>query len=239
MNELLQKVIEAHGGLDRWSACTTLKATIVAGGEFWGMKGLEQDQNPRELTVWLHEQHSMLSAFGDPDWHLNFKTKYVAVEKGDGSLVADRNNPRAAFADHVLETPWDALHLAYFDGYALRTYLTTPFLLTMDGVQVSEIEPWQEANETWRVLRAEFPEDIETHGAVQDFFFGEDLLLRRHDYPMDVAGGFYAAHLVYDYIEADGIRLPTRRRAYTRGSDRRPVIDPLMVSIDISDVHFA
>jgi hypothetical protein len=25
------------------------------------------------------------------------------------------------------------LHRAYFNGYALWTYLTTPFLLTMDG----------------------------------------------------------------------------------------------------------
>jgi hypothetical protein len=28
------------------------------------------------------------------------------------------------------------------------------------------------------------------------------------------------------------------RRAYTRGDDHRPALDPLMVSIDISDVKF-
>jgi hypothetical protein len=44
---------------------------------------------------------------------------------------------------------------------------------------------------------------------------------------------------VYDYIEADGIRLPSRRRAYTRGTDFRPRFDPLMVSIDVSDVRFS
>jgi hypothetical protein len=75
--------------------------------------------------------------------------------------------------------------------------------------------------------------------ALQDFFFGEDLLLRRHDYDVDVAGGFAGAQLVYDYIEADGIRLPSRRRAYIRGTDSRPRLDPLMVSIDISDVRFS
>jgi len=67
----------------------------------------------------------------------------------------------------------------------------------------------------------------------------DDLLLRRHDYNVDVAGGFAGAQLVYDYIEADGIRLPSRRRAYTRGTDSRPRLDPLMVSIDISDVRFS
>jgi hypothetical protein len=70
------------------------------------------------------------------------------------------------------------------------------------------------------------------------FFFCEDLLLRRHDYSV-TAGGFRAAQLTSDYAEANGIRLPTKRRAYTRGPDRRPILEMLMVSIDISDVSFA
>jgi hypothetical protein len=76
------------------------------------------------------------------------------------------------------------------------------------------------------------------HCLVQDFFFGEDLLLRRHDYSVNVAGGFRAAQLTSDYVEANGIRLPTKRRAYARGPDRRPILEMLMVSIDISDVSF-
>ena len=70
--------------------------------------------------------------------------------------------------------------------------------------------------ETWRVLRAYFPGSIETHCGIQDFFFGEDLMLRRHDYSVNVAGGFAAAQLTSDYVVANGIHLPTRRRAYTR-----------------------
>jgi hypothetical protein len=89
------------------------------------------------------------------------------------------------------------------------------------------------------VLRARFPESIATHSVLQDFFFGDDLLLRRHDYNVDAAGGFAAAQLASDYVEADGIRLPSRRRAYIRGADFRPRLDPLMVSIDISDVQFS
>jgi len=103
---------------------------------------------------------------------------------------------------------------------------------------VEETEPWGEGNETWRVLRAHFPGSIETHSLVQDFFFDHDFRLRRHDYNVNIAGGFNAAQLTSDYIVADGIHLPTKRRAYTRGPDRRPITDMLMVSIDISDVVF-
>jgi hypothetical protein len=73
---------------------------------------------------------------------------------------------------------------------------------------------------------------------IQDFFFDEDLMLRRHDYGVNIAGGFGAAQLTSDYVVANGIRLPTKRRAYTRGPDRRPILEMLMVSIDISVVRF-
>jgi hypothetical protein len=137
-----------------------------------------------------------------------------------------------------MSTPWDALHRAYFNGEALWTYLTTPFLLAMEGVAVEETEPWSEGAETWRVLRAHFPGSIETHSLVQDFFFDEELKLRRHDYNVNIAGGFGASQLTFDYAVADGIQLPTKRRAYTRGAARRPITDMLMVSIDISNVGF-
>jgi hypothetical protein len=146
--------------------------------------------------------------------------------------------PRDSFAGHQMHRHWDPLHRAYFNGEAVWTYLTTPFLLVMDGVRIEETEPWREGAETWRVLRAYFPGWMETHCMVQDFFFGEDMMLRRHDYSVNVAGGFPAAQLTSDYIEADGIRLPSTRRAYMRGPDRRPITDMLMVSIDFSEVAF-
>jgi hypothetical protein len=108
----------------------------------------------------------------------------------------------------------------------------------MNGVRVAETEPWQEGAETWHVLRAYFPGSIETHCGIQDFFFDEDLMLRRHDYSVNIAGGFPAAQLTSDYVIANGICLPTKRRAYTRGGDRRPVLEMLMVAIDISEVCF-
>jgi hypothetical protein len=138
-----------------------------------------------------------------------------------------------------MHTPWDPLHLAYFNGEALWTYLATPFVFAMDGFRIEETAPWREGKETWRVLRVYFPGSIGAHCEVQDFFFDEKLELRRHDYSVNVAGGFAAAQLMLEYTEANGMRLPSKRRAYTRGPDRRPILDMLMVSIDIGDVAFS
>ena len=56
MNELLSEVLEAHGGLERWRKFTTMSATIVTGGELWGLKGLVQDAEPRRMTIDLHRE---------------------------------------------------------------------------------------------------------------------------------------------------------------------------------------
>jgi hypothetical protein len=238
MNELLAAILDKHGGVDPWRGYERVDATIVSGGGFFSLKGLVQDSSPRRMTVWLHEERSSVSPYGAPDQRTMFTPDRIAIEKLDGALVAERLAPKDSFAGHQMNTPWDALHRAYFNGEALWTYLTTPFLLAMKGVHVEETEPWSEGPETWRVLRAYFPGAIETHSLVQDFFFGEDLTLRRHDYSVNIAGGFAAAQLTSHYIEAGGIRLPAQRRAYTRGPDRRPILDMLMVSIDITDVNF-
>jgi hypothetical protein len=240
MNELLTKVLDAHGGLERWRSYNKVEAAIVSGGGFFALKGVLQDANPRRMAVWLHEERSSVTPYGAPDQRTMFTPDRITIEKVDGTLVAERLAPRDSFAGHQMHTPWDPLHLAYFNGEALWTYLATPFAFAMDdGFRVEETAPWQQGKETWRVLRVYFPGSIGTHCQVQDFFFDERFELRRHDYSVNIAGGFPAAQLMLEYTEANGMRLPSKRRAYTRGPDRRPILDMLMVSIDISDVAFS
>jgi hypothetical protein len=239
VNQLLAEIIDAHGGLDRWNGHEKVEATIVSGGGFFPFKGVPQDPSPRRMCVWLHEQRSSVAPYGAPDQRTMFTPAKIVIEKLDGKPVAERWAPKDSFAGHQMNTPWDSLHRAYFNGEALWTYLTTPFMLAMKGVRVEETEPWQEGDNLWRILRGYFPGSIETHSFMQDFFFSKDLRLRRHDYNVNIAGGFAASQLTSDYIIADGIHLPTKRRAYTRSPDRRPIIEMQMVTIDISDVCFS
>ena len=43
--------------------------------------------------------------------------------------------------------------------------------------------------------RAHFPDSIETHCLVQNFFFNEELTPRRHDYNANVAGSLATSQL--------------------------------------------
>jgi hypothetical protein len=80
MSELLDLVLQAHGGLDRWNKFSSVTATIVTGGGLWPMKGLKQDSNPREMTVTLHEETASVSPFGQPDWRSAFTPDRIAIE---------------------------------------------------------------------------------------------------------------------------------------------------------------
>jgi hypothetical protein len=238
MNELLEHALSAHGGLERWRALRKVHSTVVVGGAFWAMKGLIQDYAPRHVTAALHEERASVRPFAGPNQRTEFSANHIAIVRADGTIITERSNPRNYFAGHEINTPWDRLHRAYFSSYALWTYLTTPFLLSMPGFEVSEVEPWQEGAHVWRRLRARFPDNIASHSQVQDFFFDRDFMLRRHDYRVEVGGRFAAAQYVYDYTEADGIRVPTRRHLFRRDTYGRPLEDLVMVSIDTSAIHY-
>ena len=92
---------------------------------------------------------------------------------------------------------------------------------------------------SWRRLRVVFPESIATHSAVQTFYFDSDGLLRRHDYEVDIQGRNAAARYLHDYINVQGIMMPTRFRIYPRGEDNRAMPEPLIVGVDLSDFKFS
>jgi hypothetical protein len=157
MNTLLGQVLATHSGLERWRQYNKVEATIVTGGGFFPPKGVLQDRNPRRMTAWLHEKRSFVTPYGAPDQRTMLTPDRIAIEKLDVTVVDERYAPRESFAGHQMHTRWDPLHCAYFSGDAVWTYLTTPFLLAMDGVRVEEIEAWREETETWRVAPRHVP----------------------------------------------------------------------------------
>jgi hypothetical protein len=67
MNALLEKVLEAHGSLQRWKQFAMLQATIVSGGDLWRMKRVPQDPSPRQMRMSLTKEWASVFPFGAPD----------------------------------------------------------------------------------------------------------------------------------------------------------------------------
>jgi hypothetical protein len=238
MANLLSFALEAHGGMTRWAQIRSVSARLDIGGALWDLKGKTGILADASFEADVRAQCATLGRFTAPDRQVRFTPQRLVLETDAGETVETRENPRAAFEGHGFETPWDDLHVAYFSSYALWTYLTQPFLYAYPGFVTREIEPWQEDGETWGRLEVTFPDQIASHTKTQVTYFGPDGLMRRHDYAVDVLAGASGAHYIGAYRTIDGLRVPTRRRVFPLGADNRKFPDPVLVSIDLENIHF-
>ncbi|MFG2969406.1 MULTISPECIES: hypothetical protein [unclassified Streptomyces] len=238
MNDLLDHVISAHGGRDRWSRIGSLRVRTKLHGPFWAMRGFSDEPLNETVTIDTRRQLVRFSPWGRPDHDFVFRADDDVIElraASDGTVLESRTGIRSTYRGYDLTSPWQPLQVGYFIGYAMWNYLTTPFLFDRPDVISREGEPWTENGEVWRRLHVEFPESIATHTAGQTFYFGDDGLLRRLDYEVDVNVGVAVAHYVGEYRTFEGIRFPTRRRVHRRNADNSAG-ENWSIGIDIESV---
>lgn len=239
MNSLAQKIIDAHGGLETWRRYSSLTAHLKQGGALWGLKGHGGKLDETNVTVGLGKEWASHSPFGPEGKVTHFEPGVVSIKDSQGGILETLTDPRASFAGHTLETPWTEPQLAYFAGIAMWTYLNMPFLLAAPGVSSEQLEDWQEDGETWQRLRVTFPSDIATHSTVQTLYVDADGLLKRHDYDVEIAGNTPGAHYIEEYVEVQGLKFPTLRRIFPRQPDGHAMPEPLVVSIDLSNIRLS
>lgn len=239
MTLLKDLVIQAHGGLTRWRQFDRLTVDLIQGGALWSLKGQPDTLARTSVTVGLKEEWASHAPFGVGNRRSRFTPDRVTIEDSSGAVLEELSQPRASFAGHTLQTPWTELQLAYFAGCAMWTYLNMPFLLAWPGVESEELEPWPAENGDWRRLAVRFPASIVTHSTVQTLYFDGDGLLKRHDYDVEISGNTPGAHIIEGYTEVSGVKFPTKRRIYARQPDGSFNTDPLVVSIDLSNIRLS
>lgn len=235
MNDLLDRALAAHGGLDRWNQVKSITVEASITGALFDVKG--DPDAVKDVRFEVDTTRQLLTMdFAGQDKRAIFEPSRVVVQRRDGTLIDARDDPESSFDGHQLETRWDDVHLAYFTGEALWTYLNTPFLYTWPGFTTEEITPIEVDDETWQRLKVTFPDHIKSHTREQISCFGPDGLLRRHDFTINVIGGAPGMLYAADYHDVDGIVIPTRRRGYAWQGDYQRIAEPLLVAIDMSEI---
>lgn len=237
MSDLLEMAIEAHGGRERWNEVKRLRISTTAGGGLWALKHQPTITAENTWTLDTRQPHTEVEPFGAGDRVGVYTPAKTMIVGKDGGIVGERQDPRSAFNGHTLMTPWDELDTLYFGGYAIWTYFTTPFLFDMPGFETTEINPWDTGEgETWRRLSVTFPDSVPTHCKTQTFYFDATGLLRRQDYSVDIMGGTDSANYALETKSFGGLIFPTKRRIYSRGPDNKPIIERLVLTIDVHDI---
>jgi hypothetical protein len=235
MNDLLKLALDAHGGLDRWKKVKAIKLTASITGAIWYVKGKGDFLKNVVLTAETGNERLTVD-FPGQDRRAIFEPERVTIETEGGTVIEARDNPEKSFAGQQRETPWDDIHVAYFVGEALWTYLNTPFLYAREGFVTEEIASIPVEHEIWRRLKVTFPDEVKSHTREQISCFGPDGLLRRHDYTVDILGGATGLNYASEYREVDGIIVPSKRRVYAYEGDYQLVKEPLLVAIDMGEI---
>jgi hypothetical protein len=234
-SELLDLAVKAHGGLERWNKVRAIKVAASITGGIWWVKGKGDFLKNVVLTAETRKERLTVE-FPGQDKRAIFEPNRVVIETADGKLIEARDDPEKSFEGQQRETPWDEIHVAYFVGEALWTYLNTPFLYTYEGFVTEEIPSIQVEVETWRRLKVTFPDNVKSHTREQISCFGPDGLLRRHDYTVDILGGATGLNYASDYRDVGGIIVPTKRRVYAYEGDYQLVKESLLVGIDMGEI---
>jgi hypothetical protein len=235
MNDLLAFAIDAHGGLDLWRQIRSIRVAASITGAIWFVKG--QGDALKDVVLTADTLTERLTVdFPGQDKRAIFEPQRIVIQHLDGTPITDREKPEQSFVGQQRDTPWDDVHVVYFVGEALWTYLNVPFLYTQDGFVTAEIAPVEIDGEVCRRLQVTFPDHIKSHTRNQISCFGPDGLLRRHDYTVDILGGATGLNYASDYRDVGGIVIPTKRRIYAYEGDYQPVWDPLLVRIDMGEI---
>jgi hypothetical protein len=234
-SSLLNRAVDAHGGLERWREVRYLDVRLSVSGGLFQIKGQPEGLHDVFMRIQTQRPAVTIVPFGRPDCRGHFTPTRVWIEDRECRVVEERADPRASFAGHVFETPWDRLQLLYFTGYANWNYFTAPFLLTQSGVNVREIGPHEEHGETWQRLQVQFPSTVPTHSAEQTFYFNEKGLLQRLDYVAEIAGAV-GTHYCFDHASFSGLVFPTLRRVVGLTPTGPLISGPTVVLLLVSDI---
>lgn len=240
MSGLLDEVLDAYGGADRWRSIAAITARGRLGGllpkRFPGSKLANFT-----VEVAVDVPRTVLHDFPQTGQRGVFDHGQARIETADGEVIDVRIDPRSAFfgLNGIRRNlRWDPLDTTYFAGYAFWNYLTSPHLLTQDGVTVTEGGACQKSGRQWRRLVATFPADIDTHCRQQTFYIDTDGLIARHDFLAEPVGSWaHAALYCNQYRRIDGVVIPTRRRVLPRGPGGSVLPWPTLLALDFDEIE--
>jgi hypothetical protein len=217
-NPLLDRVIEAHGGLQRWHQVEAIQLSLNIFGPIlitrfkspW-LSNITACIYTDKPYVSFHDfpEQGMTSIFDGYDVYIFDVNDHITMQR-DFSLKANQQiKPRLR---------WDHLDLVYFLGYAVWNYICSPFMLNSDQFECFQGNDWLEGDGSrLATLHVTFPDNIPAHCKQQVFYFNDKGLLRRNDYTCNVISPVaIGAHYCNHHQTVEGLVFPTHRSVFPR-----------------------
>jgi len=140
-------------------------------------------------------------------WH--FVPDRVWITDGERRVIDQRKRPSCLVRRPYPRDPWDQLHRLYFTSYAVWNYLNTPFLFTLPGFEVREIEPHQENGEKLAMSVGQIPRQtfLLTTGS-KPAANKHSSLMKRGSAAARLRGRRSSRHCCFDHATFEGVVFP-------------------------------
>jgi hypothetical protein len=235
MSIFLDEISQAPGEAARWRDATSIAADGIFGGALWEFKGVPGFGGAVHIAADIHRQRIRLAEDSGRVTEFDKDADLVTVTEADGT--SERlEHPRASFEGFAFETRWSVPQAAYFRAYATWIALLGSYVLSYPGVEVAAAGPWAGDGESWRGVRATFPETIDTHSATQLYYFDAEGRLARLDYEPEVNGGAPTAHYQPEHVTAGGLVVASRHEVFARNPDGTPDRSWMPIGLELTGI---
>ena len=240
MTELLDRVLEAHGGLGRWGEVHSLLARVSMGGLGFFSRLRVAPLDNVEATV-----SSSWPSIALGDWPRPGQTGYCQPSRAwildeDGTLVAERCAPGTTFRSLTHWLWWDDLDVLYYCGNIVWQTLCLPFIIAREGCDVRELPPLENDEDRLHRLAVIYPADIPALRRDHVYYADPTGLLRRVEFTPRFAGPALPASQYFGgYETVAGFNCATRHRIYPNVIGGRSGMLGSIGWIDVADVTIA
>jgi hypothetical protein len=235
---LLDELLLAHGGLDRWRRVQRFTLHVSMGGTL--IRDKCGSATLKDLVVQGSTREHSLECIGftAADLLARCRADGVMLECRDTGTLKEECLPAAEFREQLRAARWDELRLAYFCGCAIWSYVAQPFCLADPDVRTQEIACARVGGQTWRRLQVELPERLAAFSADQTLYVNGATTLRRLDHSLPHESHTRVAQEFRGYQAFSGFMVPTLSRLSAMEPDGTIVSTHALFDIEVFDAAY-
>lgn len=217
-NQLLENVIRAHGGINRWQQVESIQLSLNIFGPILITKFKSPWLSNIAACIYTEKPYVSFHNFPEEGMTSIFDAYNVYIYDDNDQITSEKDFSLKANQQSKPRLQWDHLDLVYFLGQAVWNYSCSPFMLKNDKIECNQGKQLIDADGSrLDALNVTFPSSIPSQSKQQVFYFSDEGLLRRNDYigkafsPVSIGSNYY-----HQYETVEGFSFPTRRTLFPR-----------------------
>ena len=224
-NDLIQRICNAHGGLNRWQLVESIELQMDIFGPILITKFKSPWLSNITANVFTDKPYVSIHNFPEEGHTSIFDGFDIYIYNANDKVYCERNYLNIDDLKSKPRLHWDHMDLVYYLGYAIWNNCCSPYIFNNKGFDCHQGEDLhQRDGSVLSTLHVRYPSHIPTQSKQQIFYFDQKGLLLRNDYATDVVSPIASGtHFYKDHKTFEGLVFPTRRTAFPRLWNSKPL----------------